>query len=170
MITAQILGIMAVIAFLLSFQFKTRRNIILINLSSRVLYILQYIFLGAFEGAVLDFIGLISSFVAKNKEKENFIKYFKFFVFGIYTILIIAGILLYENIYSLFALLGIFFEITALFLIIEKNIRILSLISAPFWLVYNFANSAYGSALGSVLVMISIIIALYRLDYKKTRS
>ena len=61
---AHILGVLAVIAFLLSFQFKTRRNIIAVNLTSRLLYILQYIFLGAFEGAVLDFIGRLLSFFA----------------------------------------------------------------------------------------------------------
>lgn len=167
MIIAQILGIMAVIAFLLSFQFKTRRSIILVNLTSRIFYILQYIFLGAFEGAILDFIGLVSSFIARNKEKEYIANYYKGFIISINIILLIAGILVYENIFSLFAMIGIFFEIMALFFTKEKNIRILSLISAPFWLVYNFANAAYGSAVGCVLVIVSIVIAMFRLDLKK---
>ena len=46
---SHILGVLAVATFLLSFQFKKRRNIIAVNLTSRLLYILQYIFLGAFE-------------------------------------------------------------------------------------------------------------------------
>lgn len=64
---AHILGVLAVATFLLSFQLKTRRNIIAVNLTSRLLYILQYLCLGALEGAVLDSMGLLSSLVAQQK-------------------------------------------------------------------------------------------------------
>ena len=57
-----ILGALAVITFFMSFQLKTRRNIIAVNLTSRMLYILQYICLDALEGAVLDFMGFVFSF------------------------------------------------------------------------------------------------------------
>ncbi len=169
MILAQIFGVIAVAAFLLSFQFKARKNIIIVSLLSRIFYILQYILLGAFEGVAMDFVGLISSFVAKNKDKGFISKHYKILIAIINLGLIAVGILLYKNIFSVFAPLGVFFEITALFLTKEKNIRIVSLISAPFWLVYNLANQAYGSALGSVLVMISIISAIIRLDLKKDK-
>jgi hypothetical protein len=66
---AHILGFFAVASFLWCFQLKTRRNIILVNITSRVLYILQYLLLGAFEGAVLDFMGLLLSFFAQKKDR-----------------------------------------------------------------------------------------------------
>ena len=53
-IIANIIGIAAVAMFVLSYQLKTRRGIIFFNAGSRVFYVLQYILLGAFEGAVLD--------------------------------------------------------------------------------------------------------------------
>ena len=62
---AHILGILAVAAFLLSYQFKTRRNIIAVNLISRVLYVLQYVFLGALDGAALDFAGFLQDIKKK---------------------------------------------------------------------------------------------------------
>ena len=43
-----IIGILAVAAFLFSYQQKKRTNIILFNVISRVLYIIQYCLLGAF--------------------------------------------------------------------------------------------------------------------------
>ncbi len=164
---AHILGVLAVATFLLSFQFKKRRNIIAVNLTSRLLYILQYIFLGAFEGAVLDFMGLLLSFFAGYKEKEFVIKHFKAIMVVISLLFLAVGLALYENIFSIFAILGIVFEIVALWLTKEKNIRILSMVAAPFWLVYNLANSAYGSVVGNVLVMVSIAIAMVRLDFNK---
>jgi len=167
---AHILGVLAVATFLLSFQFKKRRSIIAVNLTSRLLYILQYIFLGAFEGAVLDFMGLLLSFFARYKEKEFVIKHFKAIIVGINLLLLVVGLALYENIFSIFAILGIAFEIVALWLTKEKNIRILSIFAAPFWLVYNLANSAYGSVVGNVLVIVSIGVAMMRLDFNKNNE
>lgn len=168
MIVAQILGISAVIAFLLSFQFKKRRNILVVNIVSRVLYVLQYVVLGAFEGAVLDFLGMVSSVIAKYKEKQFVRKNWIFFLIVIDAVLIMAGLLFYADIFSLFAIAGVVFEITALWLTNESYIRKLSLVSTPFWFVYNVANHAYGSAVGSFLAMISIIIAMVRYDRKRS--
>lgn len=164
---AHILGVLAVVTFLLSFQFKTRRNIIVVNLISRALYILQYIFLGAFEGAVLDFMGFMLSFFAKYKEKDFVKRHFKIIIAVVNILLLSIGLAMYENVFSLFAIGGIICEITALWLTKEKNIRILSLFAAPCWLVYNLANSAYSSVVGNVLVMVSIVVAMIRLDFDK---
>ena len=71
-ITPQIIGGLAVAAFLFSYQQKKRNNIILFNTVSRCLYILQYLLLGAFSGAVLDVMGAISS-VAAGKKHAGFI-------------------------------------------------------------------------------------------------
>ncbi len=164
---AQAFGFLAVATFLLSFQLKTRQKIILANAMSRLLYVLQYIFLGAFEGAVLDMIGLLSSVIAKYKESKFIAQHAVWIVVMINVFLMTVGILLYQNIFSLFAMLGIMFEITALWLTKEKNIRFLSFFSAPFWFIYNFANMAYGSAVGNLLTMVSIGIAMCRLDFKR---
>ena len=47
----------------------------------------------------------------------------------------------------------------------EQTIRKFGLCSAPFWLVYNYISQAYGAALGSVIAIVSIIIAMVR--YRK---
>ena len=164
---AHILGVLAVATFLLSFQFKTRRNIIVVNLISRALYILQYILLGAFEGAVLDFMGFLLSFFARHKEKDFVKKHFKIIIIGVNILLLAIGLAMYENVFSLFAIGGIICEITALWLTKEKNIRILSLFAAPCWLIYNLMNGAYSSVLGNVLVIVSIVVAMIRLDFNK---
>lgn len=163
---AHILGALAVATFLLSFQFKTRRNIIAGSIVSRLLYILQYVVLGAYEGAALDFIGLVLSFFAGYKEKTFVTKHLKIIMILNILVMVAVGMSLYENIFSMFAILGVVFEIVALWLTKEKNIRILSLVAAPFWFTYNLANSAYGSVVGNVLVVISIIVAMVRLDFK----
>ena len=71
LIVSQIIGFLAVASFLLSYQLKKRKDIILCNVLSRCLYILQYILLGAFEGAVLDVLGAISSVIAAKKQDRK---------------------------------------------------------------------------------------------------
>ena len=54
-IFAQIVEILAVATYVFSYQLKRRKNIILVNATSSILYVLQYIMLGAFEGGDADY-------------------------------------------------------------------------------------------------------------------
>ena len=83
--------------------------------------------------------------------------------------IIVVGLLLYKDVFSLFAIAATVLEGTALWLRREKLIRLLTLVSAPLWLIYNVSNLAFGSALGNALAMVSIVIALARFDFKKQK-
>ena len=165
-IFAQIIGILAVITFLLSYQQEKRKNIIMWNVTSRILYILQYLILGAFEGVVLDVLGSVSSVVAQKKDSKIIKKNLKFFIISINLLILIAGLFLYKNIFSLFPIVGVILHTSAFWITEEKSIRRVSFIGSPFWLVYNLANLAYGSAMGDILSMISIGTAIYRYDIR----
>ena len=70
---AFIIGLLAVAFFVLSYLQKKRGVILTFNLISRVLYVVQYLLLGAIEGAVLDVLGSVSAAVAQ-RDENNFIK------------------------------------------------------------------------------------------------
>ena len=167
-IIPQIVGVFAVALFLLSYQMKTRRSIILCNTFSRVLYILQYLLLGAFEGAVLDILGALSSVVAGKKD-AGFVKKHARLLFILMDALILGvGLLLYKNPFSLLPIAGVLLHTSAFWINDEKIIRRVSLAGSPFWFVYNFHSHAYGSAAGDLLTMLSILIAMFR--YRKNRQ
>ena len=168
-IIAQVFGILAVVAFLLSFQFKKRKSIIAVSITSRIFYICQYVLLGAFEGASLDCMGVFSSLLARYKDKPFISKHGMLIPVLTNLVLIGVGLLLYKNVFSLFAICGIVLEITAMWLSKEKHIRWVSLIAAPFWMAYNLANCAYGSAVGNVFTILSIAVAIVRYDIIKCR-
>lgn len=166
-IIANIIGIAAVVMFVLSYQLKTRRGIIFFNAGSRVLYVLQYVLLGAFEGAVLDIVALLVSVLAQNKNKGWFGKHPGFTIIGANLFVVGMGLLFYQNVFSLLPIAGVLFETGALWLTKEKQIRFVSFFGAPFWLAYNLVFSAYGSAVGNVMTMVSIGIAIIRYDILK---
>lgn len=164
-----IIGLLAVATFLLSYQQKTRKNIILFNVISRCLYILQYILLGAFAGAALDILGAISSVVAGKKHTPFVKAHTKAIIIALNGCIIAVGLVIAfinKSWIDLFSLTGVLLHTSAFWITDEKIIRRVSLLGSPFWFVYNFVSKAYGSALGDILTMCSIIIAMIR--YKNT--
>ncbi|MBQ3547539.1 MAG: YgjV family protein [Clostridia bacterium] len=164
-ILPQIIGLLAVATFLFSYQLKKRSNIILLNTISRCLYILQYLLLGAFSGAVFDILAAISSVFAGKKHMPFIKKNIKTIVITINFCVLVTGIIIAfsnRSILDLFALTGVLLEINALWPTDEKAIRLISLLAAPFWFTYNFLSCAYGSSLGNVFTIVSIAIAMIR--------
>ena len=164
---AFIVGITAVTIYLLGYQQKTRKRIILFNATSRVLYILQYILLSAFEGAVLDTAGIISSVLAGKKDLPIIKKHFKLFVIGVNLMIVLLGLTTYKNIYSLLPIGGVLLHTSAFWITDEKRIRQVSLLGCPFWLIYDLISGAYGSAIGDALSIFSLLIAMFRYDFKR---
>lgn len=164
---ALIIGLTATTFFLLGYLMKSRKRIILFNVTSRVLYILQYVLLGAFEGAALDIAGAAATVFAQKKDLPFIKKHLKLVFAAVNIIIIITGLLLYKNIYSLLPIMGVMLHTGAFWLDDEKYVRRVSLIGSPFWLVYNFVSGAYGSCVGDTLSIIFLISSIYRYDIKQ---
>ena len=170
-IIPQIVGLVAVALFLLSYQMKTRGGIIAMNLTSRILYVVQYLLLGAISGAVLDVLGSLASVVAQNREKPFIKKHLRLTFILVNLTMIGAGIAIAsinKSLLDLLPIAGVALHTGAFWLTREKTIRIVSLVGSPFWLAYNLASRAYGSAVGDFLTMGSIVIALIK--YRKSNK
>ena len=164
---ALIIGLSAVFFGLMSYQFRRRGGIIACSVVSRVLYVLQYLLLGAFEGAVMDLSAIPASMLAARKHMPFVAKHRVLWWLAGNVAVVLIGWIFWKNIYSLFAIVGVLFEINALWMTKEKYIRLISLGSLPFWMVYNILCGAWGSVLGNALMVVSVLSAMYRLDRKK---
>ena len=67
LIISQIIGLAAVGLYLLSYQLKKRKQIVWTTFFSNFLYVVQYILLKAFSGAVMDALCAVGSFFAGKK-------------------------------------------------------------------------------------------------------
>ncbi len=157
-------GIAAVILYFLGYLQKKRGAIIFLNASSRLLYIIQYFLLSAFTGAVLDIAGILSSFLAGAKNKPFIRNHTKLFVLTASILITVAGLLTYENVFSLLPIIGVLLHTGAFWMDDEKKIRIVSFLGSPFWLVYNYVSGAYGSCIGDILSIVSLVISMVRFD------
>ena len=165
LIVAQIIGFVAVGLYLLSFQLKKRTHIVWVTFVSNAFYVLQYFLLGAFSGAAMDILSSVASFFAARKNASGFRPYAKQLAFATVFMIVAVGLMiaaLRQDWIELLPILGAIFQTVGLWCDNEQTIRKFGLLGAPFWLVYNFISKAYGAALGSILVIISIIVSLAR--------
>ena len=161
-IIAVAFGLTATALFVFSYQFKTRKTIVLVNGLSRCFYVLQYILLGAWVGAATDLLAAVITAVALSKKLDAAPKT-KWLILGtLFAMIIASGVLLYQNIFSLFSIAGVLFELISLLFKKEILVRTLSLIGQPFWLIFNCSCKAWGSVVGNVIAIISIVFALVR--------
>lgn len=170
LIVSQIIGVAAVALYLLSYQLKKRGHIIWVTCVSNGLYVLQYLLLGAFSGAALDFLSTVSSFFAGKKNEEHWRRYMKWVIPGSFLAILAVGLtltFLRQNWLELFALAGALLQNGGLWFEDEQTIRKFGLACAPFWLVYNFLSQAYGASLGSCLAIVSTVTAMIRYRKKK---
>ena len=169
-VVGNILGVCAVLMFVLSYQMKSRRGLIFMNAGSRILYVAQYIVLGAVEGAFLDVSAFLVSLLCQNSDKGFIKKHFALTVVLANLFIVAVGLLSYKNIFSLLAILGVIFETLAFWLKNERNIRIVSFLGAPCWFAYNMVKQAYGTAAGNVITVVSIALAIVRYDILKNEK
>lgn len=169
LILSQIIGLAAVGLYLLSYQLKRRKQIVWVTCISNALYVTQYILLGAFSGAIMDFLSTVSSFLAAKKNDHPFAKYKKpLTLINMLTIIVVGLISAFvqRDWIELIPVAGALLQTGGLWCDNEQTIRKFGLASAPFWLVYNFISQAYGAAIGSLLAIISVVVAMIRYRQK----
>ena len=165
LVVSQIIGLFAVGLYLLSYQLKKRKQIVWVTCISNALYVLQYLLLGAFSGAVMDFLSTVSSFLAAQKNSPMLIRHRKWL--AAINMLVIAAVglasaVLQRDAIELIPIAGALLQTGGLWFDNEQTIRKFGLLGVPFWLVYNYISQAYGAALGSVIAIISITVAMVR--------
>ena len=167
---AFIVGILGVAMIALSYLQKKRKYIILFNIVSRVLFVLQYILLGAFEGAIMDFAGIAASMLAQRKHTPLIKKHTLFFFLLSAGLVIGIGLIPYQSPVSLLPIVGVLLHTSALWLDEERWIRRVSLMGCPFWFAYNAISHAYGGCIGDIFSVASVVTAMIRYDRRPAKA
>lgn len=163
-IAAFVIGLAAVTLYLLGYLQKKRGAIIALNLSARILYIAQYLLLGAFSGAALDVAGAASSVCAGKKDAPFVTKHRIPVITAAFLLIVGLGLLVYRQPYDLLPIVAVLLHTGAFWLNNEKWIRIISLLGCPPWFLYNLLSGAIGSMIGDLLSFLFLLISLIRYD------
>jgi hypothetical protein len=165
----QILGIFGFIFYTLSFQMKTKENLLIMQAVSNVFATIQFLLTEALTGAVHTLLGVIRGFVfyfyKKRDLKPNKI------VLIIFEVAIILGtVFTWENILSCLPLIGMTVNLYGQWQNDMKIVRICAVISAVLWSVYAFYAGVYMVMLTEIMKIISSIIGLWRFRKFKEKN
>lgn len=164
-IAAQIVGAFGILFSLLSFQFVKRKHILLSQMTASLLFSLQLFMVGAITGGCLDMISFIRTLIFLNNQKKWASS--KLWLLGFIVIMTATGVFAWENGWSILPIVGSILSTVALWMKNGKQIRMISLLVGPCWLVYNIVNGAYTGAFNELLAMTSIVIGLIRCNRVK---
>ena len=175
---AQAIGIVAMLFNILSYQQKTSKGVIIMQLFGGALFSINFFMLGATVGGILNAIAVLRAIVFANKEKlrADNIAWLIVFV-GLFVTSYVLTFTLFGKVFTLSSavleLLPVI-AMTATTISFRINtasvIRKYGLISSPSWLIYNICNFALGAIICEAVSLVSIFIGMIRFDIKKSKN
>ena len=168
-VIAQIFGIVGIIFSILSMQMKTKRNIMIMLLCLNLASALSLLFLNSISGSLVCFFAVIETFVNYLFDSKN--KRVPIYVVIFYVIVnLVLGISTYHSFLDIVPIVCALLFCATVCTKNESTIRKLMFGNQSLWLVYDIIVKAYMFSISNILTLISIIIAFFRFDYKKTKN
>lgn len=165
-IVAQILGIIAITLMFLSYQKKTKKDFLFLQIFMNVFFGAQYTILKAFSAVASNIISILKSGIFYKYEKEDKqIPFLDLIIFEV--IIIISGILTYDGIYSLIPTFIAFLYTYGTWQKKLSTTYKIGVIAAILWTCYNLIVGAYISIISSVIEFIGSVSGLIKLSSDK---
>lgn len=164
----QIIGFIGLIISVFSFQFKKHQQIVVCKLISEQVFAIQYVLLGAWTAVVLDFISVIRNLLFYYLVKKNRSTTPVIIAFGLFVI--VTGIVTYDGPVSLLPIISKLLTTVSYGMKNEKLLRIITLPSCIFWIIYNLFVGSIGGALTDTMTLVSLLFAIYKFDVKHQKK
>jgi hypothetical protein len=173
---AQIVGVVAMTVAFISFQQKSPKGILVLQMVSSTLWTVHFFLLGAYTGCIMNIVAIGRNAVFAQRDKKKWADHVGW-VYGIVGICILVYVLNFtvfglkrstgNMIIELLPILSTALSTVGLRKEKASHVRLYCLLCSPMWLVYNIYNVALGAIATEITNMISLIIAIFRLDIKK---
>ena len=159
-IIGQILGIIAIIIGFITFQMKTKRQILFMQTTTAVIFCFHYLLIGALTGVAMNVVATVRNLVYDYCAKKGY----KTKLIPIAFVIIQAGMAIFawEAWYSAFILLGICINTYCMSLSNPQTVRSSIIVSSPLVLVYNAFTVSIGGMIYESVAIVSSAIGLFR--------
>ena len=165
MLIVQGVGFIAMFMHIISFQQNTNKRIVGIFMIGSMFWCCHFVLLEAFTGAAITGLGIIRSFVFFFRPRKWASG--KFWLYLFCTAYIISGILTYDSIVSIFPVIASIFITIGFYVTNPKLTRRFALVSSFGDVVYAAFVFSVAGILADSFSVVSIIIAMFRFDFKK---
>ena len=159
-IISQIMETSSLIATLVSYHLKTKRNIFKVMCLANVLDIIHYLFLNAYSGFGTKIIALIRNIFILKKEKYKKLDSSVFLILFLIGYIVIF-ILTYNNIFSILPFLAAIIYMIVVWDGNELQIKRCAYMCYYLWLIYNISIFSVAGVISIIISLISTYIAYY---------
>lgn len=174
-IIAQIIGIIAMIFNIFSYQCKNKRLLILMQFCGASLFCINYFLLGAYVGGMLNVLSVLRAavFLAKDKLRADHIAWqigfgiCFFVVYGLSFTVLGTQANAFNLITELLPVIAMVLATIGYRLKNAAAIRKISIFASPMWLIYNSIVGSIGGIICESFALVSIIVGIIRHDIKK---
>lgn len=161
----QILSIIGMALTVISFQLKTKKQILMVQTIGSSFFLASYLLLGSLAPACLNVVFIFRNiiFYFKNKKWASH----KIWLYVLLLLVIIAGVLGFKSYLDILTIVGAIFGTVAASMKNENMFRLLKLGDSPCWLIYNASIPipSIGGIVCEIINIISILLGLIR--YRK---
>lgn len=162
-ILAQIAGVMISVFAISAYMQKRKRNVIICDSCICIFEMIQFALLGAVAGTVIGALNFIRNSILyrwHGRGREAPIWFAAIFVVAITT----GGVLSWEHWFDIFPIVG---AATYSYALCQKNMtfmRFAGFTVSACYVVYGFYTMAFAGAIGSMLEVIVVLVAIGRYD------
>ncbi len=189
-IVTQTIGFIGILINLIAFQFNSHGKIVFLRTLGSVMFGIQYLFLGAIPGLVVEFIGWIRNIIFIYTVKKN--KNTKFWIYFFSAITVVAGVTtialswntsiekisMWSKNYTVCTILAVGISVLAIIAKVlstiaygikdPDKIRKLNIPTSSMWLFYNFVAFSIAGVINEAITIISNLVAQWR--YRKPKK
>ena len=162
-ILSQVFIIINYIFLAITYQSKSRRNILIFNFAGLTSTGISYILLSAYSGFAMVIVGIIRNIIfivdeKKNGKNDKNTKKDYIILAILYAISIISGILTYNGILSMMSVVATMLYTYSVWQRNTKVYKMLGILVGIVWIIYNvYIFSIFGIILEGVLAIFAIV-------------
>lgn len=166
-IIAQIIGFIGTALLVSSYQVNSHKGILRLQTYSGICFTIHFFLLGAYNGAVLNAVGVFRAIIFRSDKKWAQSPLWKYLI---NLAFIVSTICTWEGVISF--LLIIVMTLGNFGLASKNNTikRILVFPASPVWLYYNFTNGSISGTITELINILSLLIGIIRFDILKQSS
>ena len=156
----QALGVLAVVLGFVTYQVRTQRMLLLVQILTTFVFVIHYLLIGAISGMALNAVAMIRNIIYARRDLKIFSG--KFWPIAFAVIMGIMGLLSWQDWYSIFVVLGLAINSVCMAFKNPQSIRKSILVTSPLVLIYNVLTISVGGIIYESVAIVSSLVGIVR--------
>ena len=156
-------GFVALLFVIVSFQKKERGSLLFTMLVGLVLFVVHYLLLNAWTGALLNLVEAGVVYVSYKKESTSWARQ-KFWLYIFVLLFVVSGLVVSRTLIDLLPVIAQIIGVIGVWRNDPREIRFIMLVPRPLWFLYNLSIGSYAGMATEVFIFLSLVIGIFRFD------